>query len=289
MSEGPTRARWEELWLPRRDSAKTVRCDPERAGQKSRIRPWRVGSYAQRTAWLVGLAAIGALGCKNSLSADARMRAELDAAPKADPKSGEAEAAEFDRPLTFAQSERSREVAEGESVLETRALLGARHDVQVKSAAGAVACRCVQALLGLPTMTQLEWREKPPTIQPDTQLLIALVPEADCPGAPNGTQGGSYWGYRISGNDVVVVLEPWRPEPRRPGKPVPPRTTVAIIPKPPAGGSVYLAPLSKSLPFGAPLTQKGTRCAIGNPGPARDSPITPEEQTQSFGDSSAGG
>jgi hypothetical protein len=208
------------------------------------------------------------------------MTAELDgtdAQARAD-ASVQGDALEQDRPLSEEEKARALSMTASGDLAEGPALLGARHDVKLTSTAGAVACRCVSALLGPPTMTQVEWQGAPPRTSPETQLFIALAPETDCAGAPAGTQGSSYWGYRLSGNDVVVVLEGWRPEPRKPGKPVPPRTIAAIIPKPPSGGQVYVAPLTRALPFGTALNDKSARCALGNPGAQRNTPLSPEEQ-----------
>ena len=78
-------------------------------------------------------------------------------------------------------------------------------------------------------------------------IPLPIAPEADCPGAPKGSQGGSYWGYRVNGKDVVVLLESWKPDGR---KTPPPRTIAAIIPKPPAGGQVYGTTLNNGCAIG---------------------------------------
>jgi hypothetical protein len=227
---------------------------------------------------------IASTACQSSLSADAKMSADLDGADAqanakaaAERSAAEDEPLDHDRPLSKAELDRSQALAASEPVAEGLPLFGARHDVTVKSTDGAVSCRCVGVLLGPPTMSQVTWQGAAPRTKPDTQLLVALAPESECPGAPKGTQGGSYWGYRVNGKDVVVLLEGWSPQPKAKKKPVPPRTIAAIIPKPPPGGQVYVAPLNKKLPFGGPVDGKGTRCAIGNPGPARNTPLAPED------------
>ena len=144
-------------------------------------------------------------------------------------------------------------------------LLGARRDLTLKSTADAVACRCVKVLLGPATLTQFEWQGAPPPTAPDTQLVLAFAPEEPCSGGPEGSQGASYWGYRIEGNDVVVLLEPWVKGP--------PRTVGAVLPRPPSDGQIYVAPVKAGLPFGLPLSGEGTRCALGNPGPKRSSAV----------------
>lgn len=225
--------------------------------------------------WSVTLSLLCSAGCASSLSADARMAADLDGASgEAD---ADAETREQDRPLSKAELARAQSFAEGEAgAADGAPLFGARHDVRVKSTADATACRCVGALLGPPTMSQVEWQSGVPRTIPEKQLFLALAPESDCKGAPAGTEGASYWGYRVQGNDVVVFLESFRPSAR---KPAPPRTIAAIIPKPPAGGQVYLAPLTGGLPFGAALNGKEARCALGNPGPQGESPRSAEPAT----------
>ena len=145
------------------------------------------------------------------------------------------------------------------------ALYGARHDFSVKDASGATACRCIAALLGPPSSGKLSWQGEMPRTKPETQLMLALIPHVDCEGAPKGSSGGSYWGYRVEGNDVVVLVEGWQP--------ARPRTLGAIIPKPAEGGQVYLAPVAAGLPYGQ--GSNATRCALGNPGPKRSAPLAP--------------
>jgi hypothetical protein len=50
----------------------------------------------------------------------------------------------------------------------------------------------------------------------------------------------------------------------------------AIIPKPVGTGQVYIAPVSRKLPFGKSADGKGN-CRVGNPGPARTAPVGPDE------------
>jgi len=207
------------------------------------------------------------------MSADARMDAELSGkgqAVEAD-ANAKGEIAERDRPLSAQEAAQARStLVENEAPRVDFALLGARHDFTVKDASGAVTCKCVAALLGPPSSGKLEWRGEMPRTKPETQLVVALVPDAgECAGAPKGGGGASYWGYRVEGNDVVVLLEDWKTSR--------PRTLGAVIPKPPPGGQVYLSPVSRKLPYGAPASGAGSRCALGNPGPQRTEPLSAEE------------
>jgi hypothetical protein len=150
-----------------------------------------------------------------------------------------------------------------------RVLLGARRDLTLKSTADAVACRCVKVVLGPATAPQFGWQDASPPTLPDTQLVLAFEPEESCSGGPAGSNGASYWGYRIDGDDVIVLLEPLVKGP--------PRTVGAVLPRPPNDGQVYVAPVKAGLPYGLPLSGNGARCALGNPGPKRTSPFTAAE------------
>lgn len=197
-----------------------------------------------------------ALGCQASVSADAKMSQELDGQQRAtlsDPE--EDDSATSRRPLRA--EEAAPQSAVDEPATPNFALFGARHDFTVKDASGAVSCQCVGVLLGPPSSGKLEWRGEMPRTKPETQLVVALVP-SDC---ADGADGASYWGYRVEGNDVVVLLEGWKP-----GRP---RTLGAIVPRPPVGGQVYVAPVSSKFPYGKPRDGAGARCAAGNPGPQR--------------------
>jgi hypothetical protein len=212
-----------------------------------------------------------ALGCGASMSADARMDAELSGQGHAEADAtAKGELAERDRPLSQQEQEQARGALLDQPANEDFALFGARHDFTVKDASGATACKCVAALLGPPSSGKLEWRGEMPKTKPETQLVVALVPDAgECAGAPKDSAGASYWGYRVEGNDVIVLLEEWKVSS--------PRTLGAIVPKPAAGGQVYLSAVSRKLPYGAPASGPGTRCALGNPGPQRNQPLTSEQ------------
>lgn len=187
------------------------------------------------------------------MSADARMDAELNGRAHGLEPDGKESEAEHQQALT--QADRAKAASLDSATPEQFALFGARHDFSVRDSSGAVSCRCVGALLGPPSSGKLAWQGEMPHTKPETQLVIALVPLAgDC-----GDNVASYWGYRIENNDVVVFVESWKA-----GRP---QTLGAIIPKPPAGGQVFLASVNAKLPFGAPGGRG--RCPLGNPGPQR--------------------
>ncbi len=154
----------------------------------------------------------------------------------------------------------------------SRVLLGARHDLKLRSGKATASCECLSVALGGSHSNGMAWSAVPPDIDESTQLSIALSSEGQaCKGEPKKSLGASYWGYRISGNDVVVLVEA-----ARGGRPL---TTGAVIPRPVGPGQVFVAPASKKLPYGRPLAGKGL-CKIGNPGQIRSAPFTELELGQ---------
>lgn len=143
----------------------------------------------------------------------------------------------------------------------SRVLLGARHDLRLTTGKGTASCRCLAVALGGARSSGMSWSAAPPDIDDATQLTLALSSDGqECNGEPQGSLGASYWGYRISGNDVVVLVEAARGDR--------PLTTGAVIPRPIGTGQVFVAPASKKLPYGRPLDGTGL-CKIGNPGGVR--------------------
>lgn len=149
-------------------------------------------------------------------------------------------------------------------------LLGARHDLRLtSSAASTPACTCLAVALGAPSDPRFDWLSGAPRTNPEVELVIALGSAGvSCPGVKEGSLGASYWGYRWSGDDIVVLVEA-----AKLGRPI---TTGAIIPKPFGSGKVYVEPVRKKAPYGRALSGSG-RCSVGNPGPARTRPRTADE------------
>ncbi len=148
------------------------------------------------------------------------------------------------------------------------ALLGARSDLTLTAAQAPAQCSCLRVVLGPANLGAFSWKGSPPAVDDERQLVMALSSEGTGCTNPKGSLGASYWGYRRRGNDVVVYVEN--------GVAGRPLAQGAIIPKPLGTGQVYVAPVSKKLPFGKPSNGKGN-CRIGNPGPARTAPIGPDE------------
>ncbi len=216
----------------------------------------------KRAAATLGPAALilGLLGCQASLSADANVNGSGEASAEA---SSGGEVRDFDKPM---QASAATEAAAPDHLESSRVLLGARHDLKLDAGAATAHCQCLGVALGGSQAKGMRWSQGAPAIDDATQLALALSSEGvECKAEPKGSLGASYWGYRIVGNDVVVLVES-----ARGGHPL---TSGAVIPKPVGTGQVYVRPASKKLPYGRPLVGKGA-CKIGNPGTARNAGFT---------------
>jgi hypothetical protein len=148
-------------------------------------------------------------------------------------------------------------------------LLGARHDLTLATDRASLTCSCLKLGLGQPSDAAFRWKGTPPVIDPESQLIVGLTSEGMTCKQPKGSLGASYWGYRRSGNDVVVFVES-----AVKGRPL---TAGAIIPKPFGDGQVFAAPAFKREPYGRGPNGEA-RCKLGNPGPPRSTPPpAPEE------------
>jgi hypothetical protein len=205
------------------------------------------------------------LGCQASLNADANLSADGEGrgAASADGElQGEGELSRSPQSRTGSSSPSGSESALADAeLLPSRVLLGARHDLKLQSGKATASCRCLAVALGGARSSGMLWTAAPPAIDETTQLAIALSSDGvECQGEPKGSLGASYWGYRVAGNDVIVLVEA-----ARGGRPL---TTGAVIPKPVGPGQVIVAPTSKNLPYGRALAGQGS-CTVGNPGPLR--------------------
>jgi hypothetical protein len=224
---------------------------------------------------LAGALVFGLIGgCQASLNADANVSgkgasAEADADVDANASAeGQGEMTSNGSGAAFA----SAAATSGSTLPPSRVLLGARHDLKLRLGKGTASCECLSVALGGARSSGMAWGAVPPELDESTQLSLALSSDGQtCKGEPKQSLGASYWGYRISGNDVVVLVEA-----ARGGRPL---TSGAVIPKPVGPGQVYVAPASKKLPYGRPLDGKGL-CKIGNPGQVRTAPFSALELGQ---------
>lgn len=204
--------------------------------------------------------ALSAAGCHATVNADVNARVRHDA------EQGPDERTDLDKSLSAkALTAPAPALTPGEAPL-----LGARRDMTLVSEHANAACACVKVAIGSAQSAAFHWEGAAPHLNDDTQLAIALSSEGvPCTGEPKGSSGASYWGYRISGNDVIVFVEG-----ARAGRPL---AVAAIIPKPVADGQVYFAPAKPKLPYGRSLDGKSGRCKIGNVPIKRVTPFTAGE------------
>lgn len=182
-----------------------------------------------------------ALGCQASVQS----KVEVEVS------SGAAKVHDFDKPLEAPPVELKSETAEFS--LTEFALLGARHDLQYSGPTDA-SCRCLAvSLQDQAEHSTFQWDASAPRLEPTTQSVIALSSaDVDCKRAPKDTLGASYQGYEVSGNDVIVLVEPLSG-----GRPL---THGAVIPKPLGDGNVFIQASGKV--YGKPLSGRGKRCKI---------------------------
>ncbi len=152
----------------------------------------------------------------------------------------------------------------------TFALLGARADLKLaRSAAKTATCQCLAVVAGSASDEAFQWEERYPVVDPTRQYVLALSSASlPCPAAPEGNLGASYWGYELSGGDVIVVVEN-----AVEGRPV---MSGALIPMPQEGGRILVRPLDKTVPFGAGLD--GSRVCAIEPRKARVIPLPSEPE-----------
>lgn len=217
---------------------------------------------------LAGALAFGLiLGCQASLNADANVSGEgAKGKAQADIEGSAEGTGEMTRSSSGTSTGNALASTSATNPGSSRVLLGARHDLKLRPGVATASCECLSVALGGARSSGMVWGAVPPELDEGTQLSIALSSDGQaCKGEPKKSLGASYWGYRLNGNDVVVLVEA-----ARGGRPL---TTGAVIPKPVGPGQVYVAPASKKLPYGRPLEGKGL-CKIGNPGQVRTAPFT---------------
>jgi hypothetical protein len=139
---------------------------------------------------------------------------------------------------------------------EERPLLGARHDLEYAGPASDV-CRCLAVRVEESAEAPaLRWSVAPPQLDSSSQWVVALSSQGvRCEGAPQGSPGASYQGYEARDGDVIVFVEA-----SSAGRPL---TSGGIIPRPAAGGSVFVEALGSV--YGKPLQGDQARCKVPTP------------------------
>jgi hypothetical protein len=177
-------------------------------------------------------------GCKASVEADVNT-------PKA-------EVADLDKPMDLSAVERSSPATRAPA---DTALLGARLDLSYNGGT-TPRCKCLAVAVGQPADASFQWASTRPTIDQETQVVLALTSSGVSCDAGDALAPASYWGYQIVGQDVVVGVEA-----AKPGRPI---AQGAIIPRPAAGGQIYVHPVTSDAPYGRPASGAGDRCAIAS-------------------------
>jgi hypothetical protein len=135
------------------------------------------------------------------------------------------------------------------------ALVGVRPDVMISPAGGKSArCTCLAVEIGSASDAKFAWQNGPPNVGGDALVIAVSAKGVACPGgAPDESKRrASISAVDREGSDVVVEIEEV-PE----GRPI---ASGAIIPKPTAGGGVYVRGRSKALPYAQPTN--GKRCHV---------------------------
>jgi len=214
-----------------------------------------------RTTPLSALILLGlACGCQASVSADTSINTGGPAHETAD------ESPIYDKPIS-AEGAAPNDATPADPDL---ALLGARHDLMLDATKANVACACLKVGLGGAQSAAFQWQAGAPHLDDATEVVLALAPDpASCKDEPKGSAGASYSGYRLSGNDVIVLIEG-----AASGRP---QVTGAIIPKPVGDGQVYMQPAHKKLPYGKALGDASQPCKVGNVATKRIQPFGEDE------------
>jgi hypothetical protein len=147
-----------------------------------------------------------------------------------------------------------------------RELNGVRLDLSMSPKAQPTArCTCLDVVVGQPGDPELEWGGEKPTLGSE-QLIIALRTEgATCPaGTPEPpTRRPSIRAVDRVGSDIIVVVED-----APAGRPI---ALGAVTSMPDPGGSVYLRPADKHLPYGVPAGSREL-CKVFTRGPSAVTP-----------------
>lgn len=207
----------------------------------------RILSFPSAPSCLLGGFVLLAAGCGGSASVNAEAHSaeggEVDVNFDA-----EGDAA-WDQVAATQQSSTSKTQASGGARAGELALLGARHDLLLAEGMDSK-CSCLVVVLGAPSTPGLVWTDEAPSINSQTQLIVALGSDGVACDEPGG--GASYMGYVKKGKDVIVSVEA-----AVSGRPV---TYGAIIPRPDSGGQVFIQPYGK-IPYGRGLSGE-KRCKL---------------------------
>ncbi len=185
---------------------------------------------------LTALSPLSFAACAGSTKAEAKATADTSHGVNFEAESENAwemEDSEEEK-LAQAMEEKQKEEQNNAEVSDaSTALLGARHDVFLKSAQKP-SCRCLSVALGQPNNPVFSWAAPAPHIDESSQQIIALGSEGvecDANIAP-----ASYAGFEQKGESIIVYVEE-----AKDGQPI---THGAIIPLLKKDAKVMIQPLS---------------------------------------------
>lgn len=124
-------------------------------------------------------------------------------------------------------------------------LLGVRHDVEIApSAPHDASCACLAVAVGDPGDARFQWQAGAPKLGSSATTIAVSAKGVACPGVAGDAHRPSISAVDRDGSDVLVEVEELPP-----GRPL---ASGAIIPKPGPGGSVYVRPKNKTVPYAQP-------------------------------------
>jgi hypothetical protein len=112
-------------------------------------------------------------------------------------------------------------------------------------------CTCLHVSAGRSGDRIFAWGQEMPMLSGEQMVVAVRTEGADCPGDPvePGLRRASIKAVDVKGNNVIVVIE------KLPvGRPL---AHGAVTARPRPGGSLYLRPANKNVPYGGALGGKG--------------------------------
>jgi hypothetical protein len=135
-----------------------------------------------------------------------------------------------------------------------RAPVGVRHDVALAPGKREARCSCLAVEVGGAGERKFQWANGPPPVGSNAMVIAVSAHGVACPGGEpdEAKRRGSISAVDREGADVLIEIEEV-PE----GRPI---ASGAIIPRPGAGGGVYVRPKNAKLPYAR--AQAGGRCKV---------------------------
>lgn len=133
--------------------------------------------------------------------------------------------------------------------------VGVRHDLALaRTASPKERCSCLAVEVGDARDPRFQWAAGAPEVGADTLAIALSARGVPCPGGPDNEElrRPSISAVDQEGNDLVIEVEELPP-----GRPL---ASGAIIPKPAAGGAIYVKGRDAKVPYARP--SGGVRCRV---------------------------